>query len=279
MMVLKFNECVNGIFFNKLLDVKFTLFILDMDKNELYPFIDMLENEHYLSSREIDDKEELTFRFDDKELYLSFDENRFVPMLCFSEFTENNLHLVKTMKYAYSFKNKHFKLALECVMKKLIDMYVYEVSNDDPRIDITSYYMTSYVFDYNPKVFRLNTEDVTLEIENFVDIIPREKHQIQRFFKDTTESRIYSVSCLDNKKIISSISLVYKYTGIMFKFEVEEDGIPTKSVWTSYVENEEKSFIKACEKVDEFLNKMYDIIGFEMTIEEFMIVLHGENNE
>ncbi len=278
-MVLKFNECVNGIFFNKLLDVKFMLFILDMDKNELYPFIDMLKNEHYLSSREIDDKEELTFRFDDKELYLSFDENRFVPMLCFSEFTENNLHLVKTMKYAHSFKNKHFKLALESVMKKLIDMYVYDVSNDDPRIDITSYYMTSYVFDYNPKVFRLNTEDVTLEIENFVDIIPREKHQIQQFFKNAERSRIYSVSGLENKKIISSIALVYKDARIMFKLEVEEDGVPTKSVWTSYVENEEKSFIKACEKVDEFLNKMYDIIGFEMTIEEFMIVLHGENNE
>ena len=277
-MVLRFSECVNGIFYNKLLDTKFTLFILDMDKNELYPFSDMLDNDKYLLSREIDE-EELTFRFEGKEFYLSFDENRFVPMMCFADFTENPFHMVRTLKFNCNFMDKHFRLALNCIQKKLVDKYIYDVEATDPRVDLTSYYATSYVFDYNPRMFRNHCTDVTNEIKEFMNIVPKEKNQIEMWFNDRDTSSIYCVSALKDKKIISSITLVYHDKQMMFKMEVEEDVIPLKSVWKSYVENDEKVFVRACETVSDWLEKVYGIIGFEMTIEEFMNILHGDYYE
>ncbi len=277
-MVLRFRDFNHGRFSNKILENEYMLFILDKDKNEMYPFADILVNENYLSNRDINE-EELTFRIDDSDFYLSFDENRFVPMVCFSEFTENPFHLVRTMKFDTDFMNKHFRLALNCVQKKLADMYIYDVEANDPRRDLTSYYATSYVFDYNPRIFNNLCVDVTDEIKEFVDIVPKNKVQIQEWFKSINSPGVYCVAVLEDKKVIINITLIYSESerALQFKFEVEEDGISTESVWTTICENDSKIFIRTCEAMGDFLETEYGIIGAEMDISELMYLQTRDN--
>ena len=52
-MVLKFRNFNNGRFSNGMLSADYVLFILDIDKNELYSFGDILADKNYLSNRQV----------------------------------------------------------------------------------------------------------------------------------------------------------------------------------------------------------------------------------
>ena len=275
-------ERFDDLFFQKQFEIKYKFAILDIHEQELLYMDEYCMNPLYFEEKNISkDKLHLILGNSVCSTTVSYDETRFVPLFAVSDFTENPLHIVKVFKFEKPLDDADFRNAVNAVQKKLLENYIFFVPENDPRLEMTPRYYTSYVFDPNPIVVRqlrnILSEDDINSIANEAKAKP--VVQIQEWFKSINELGVYCVGVLEDKKVIINITLFYSEIEkvLQFKFEVEEDGIPTKKVWTTICENDSRIFIRTCEAMGDFLEKEYGIVGAEMTIEEWMYLQTRDN--